>query len=300
MSDFFPFVSVIIPVFNNAQGLLGTLNGLKNQSYPQDRFEVFVVDNGSSDSPELVVRDFDVSFLRETQYLNSPYSARNRGLELAKGSVIILLDTTCQPTTQWMIAGIREMQFNQVALIAGNVSFAVDSNSSIGEIYDAVSNIKMKELVENRGVAAACNLFVRREVFDKVGLFEENLRSGGDLRWTKKATDFGFRLSYSADARVLMTPKKFKILLKKALRVSRGHPRLWLEEKNFRTNFVKRVLLFWIPPNPFYLKKNIAESSFPEARRHFISLYFIRYLFRLISVIGFIQGGVLWIGLKGK
>ncbi len=299
MTDF-PFVSIIIPVFNNAGGLRNTLRGLEQQQYPENRFEIIVVDNGSIDSPDKVARDFDVTFLKEIRWLNSPYSARNRGLEMAKGSIIVLLDTTCRPTREWMFEGVKALQMNGVDIVAGNVAFAVNHKSSIGEIYDSVSNIKMKELVEKRGVAAGCNLFIKREVFDRVGLFEEGLRSGGDLRWSKRATNIGFKLSYSVDAKVLMTPKKFKTLFLKAIRVSKGHPRLWLEENKFLSNFIKRVLLFWLPPNPLYLKKNIAESSFPEAERYFISLYLIRYLFRLVSIIGFIQGGILLVSFKGK
>ncbi|SKB70676.1 Glycosyltransferase involved in cell wall bisynthesis [Parapedobacter luteus] len=295
-----PFVSVIIPVFNNAVGLFKTLSRINQQHYPKDRYEVIVVDNGSIDAPEKIAKAFGATFLREIHHLNSPYSARNRGLEIAKGSILILLDTTCQPIEQWMVNGIKDLRAKGVDLIAGNVAFAVDHNSSIGEIYDSVSNIKMRELVENRGMAAGCNLFVKREVFECIGHFEEGLRSGGDLRWTKKATENGFKLSYSNEAKVLMTPKKFKALLLKAIRVSKGHPRLWLEEKVFLANFIKRVLLFWLPPNPLYLKKNIANSSFPEAKRYFVLLYLIRYLFRLISIIGFIQGGLLFIQSEKK
>ncbi|MEM6521235.1 MAG: glycosyltransferase, partial [Cyanobacteria bacterium P01_C01_bin.70] len=48
-----PFISVIIPVFNNAQGLALCIQALKLQSYNRDRFEVIVVDNGSQDFDQI-------------------------------------------------------------------------------------------------------------------------------------------------------------------------------------------------------------------------------------------------------
>jgi len=102
-----PFISIIIPVFNNAQGLERTLTAISKQIYPCDRFETIVIDNGSDDSPKLISDRFEAIYIEEHKHLGSPYSARNRGLEIAKGEIIALLDTTCTPIDVWLAQGVR-------------------------------------------------------------------------------------------------------------------------------------------------------------------------------------------------
>lgn len=53
-----PFVSVVIPVYNDAQRLRETLEALRVQRYPADQYEVIVIDNGSEDESAEVARSF--------------------------------------------------------------------------------------------------------------------------------------------------------------------------------------------------------------------------------------------------
>jgi len=53
-----PFVSVIIPVYNDSIRLRTCLQALEEQTYPQSSYEVIVVDNGSDESIEPIVAEF--------------------------------------------------------------------------------------------------------------------------------------------------------------------------------------------------------------------------------------------------
>ncbi|MGL4504066.1 MAG: glycosyltransferase, partial [Planktothrix sp.] len=53
-----PFVSVIIPVFNDLDRLLVCLQSLENQTYPKKSYEVIVIDNGSAEEIKSVVLQF--------------------------------------------------------------------------------------------------------------------------------------------------------------------------------------------------------------------------------------------------
>lgn len=70
MSDYFmtfPFVSIIIPVFNDVEGLKTCLEALERQIYPTDDWEIAVVDNGPDDSiKDCVARFPRASYLVET------------------------------------------------------------------------------------------------------------------------------------------------------------------------------------------------------------------------------------------
>ena len=80
------FVSVIIPVYNDAERLKKCLLALEKQTYPQAQYEVIVVDNASEENIKDVVSQFPQARLT---FENSPgsYAARNQGISIAKGEL---------------------------------------------------------------------------------------------------------------------------------------------------------------------------------------------------------------------
>lgn len=280
------FFSVILPVFNNADGLDRTLDAIFKQDISENRYEVIVVDNGSHDQPERIAKKYKCTFLKEEKYLGSPYSARNRGLEIAKGDVIVLLDTTCAPVVGWLNAALACFYDAEADLIGGAVTFDISKNSSLGEKYDSLTNIRMEESIKRRAVAKTTNLFIRKEVFENIGLFPEGLRSGGDVAFTKKATQSGFRLVFCKGADAIMTPRGFRPLIKKQLRVAKGQLSIWKQEGSFKSNFVKRVLLCWIPPSPFFLIRSIQNSGNKFLYKDIIGLLIIGHILRVVTAYG--------------
>lgn len=87
-----PFFSVVIPAYNRARVLPGAINSVLQQT-DQD-FEIIVVDDGSTDSPKAVVEDFHDPRIRyEWKENGGGGSARNRGIDLARGKFIAFLDS---------------------------------------------------------------------------------------------------------------------------------------------------------------------------------------------------------------
>lgn len=285
-----PFVSIIIPVFNNLDGLNRALQSIKKQTYPIDRFETIVIDNGSVISPRRITEENNAIFLEEHHFLNSPYSARNRGLEVAKGEIIVLLDTTCEPAEIWLEEGVKAIQ-SGCDLVGGNVVFDVTGKSSLGDMYDSLVNIRMKESVLKRNVAKTTNLFIHKKVFDSIGWFPEGLRSGGDVLWTGKATRSGFELCFSESAKVVMKTRGLKQLVSKQYRVAKGMPKIWKEQGGFLSNFIKKGILFWLPPNPVQLIKFIESNNTLFIKKRIIGLFFVGYLLRIVS------GAGVWAGI---
>jgi glycosyltransferase involved in cell wall biosynthesis len=85
-----PFVSVIIPVYNDPGRIRVALEALLHQTYPADAYEVIVADNGSTDETPGVVDEFDkkrpglVRMVVEDK-IQSSYAARNKALAAARG-----------------------------------------------------------------------------------------------------------------------------------------------------------------------------------------------------------------------
>jgi GT2 family glycosyltransferase len=89
-----PAVSVVIPTYNRVDRWPAVLRGLSTQTLDVDEFEVVVVSDGSTDGTDEFLAGstapYDLRF--ETQANGGPAAARNRGVELARGPIVVFLD----------------------------------------------------------------------------------------------------------------------------------------------------------------------------------------------------------------
>ena len=86
-------ISIIVPMYNMEEYILELLNSIKNQSYQE--YEVILIDDGSTDKTAIIVKDFIKNDSRFKLILKSNQgvsSARNTGLDLAKGDYIFFAD----------------------------------------------------------------------------------------------------------------------------------------------------------------------------------------------------------------
>ncbi|MBN1441355.1 MAG: glycosyltransferase family 2 protein, partial [Planctomycetes bacterium] len=95
-----PFISVIVPARNASATLPGCLLALRAQSYPRDRFEVIVVDDGSTDNTAAVAAKFWARVISIPP--SGPAVARNRGVKESKGEILLFTDADCAPTPGWI------------------------------------------------------------------------------------------------------------------------------------------------------------------------------------------------------
>ena len=215
-----PFVSVIVPVYNDERRIAGCVEALLAQTYPRDRYEVIVVDNGSTDATRAVVGRYPVTLLSETATRGS-YAARNAGLRHARGEILAFTDSDCTPAPQWLAAGVAAIMAG-ADLAGGNVRFVFSARPSGAEVCDSISNMQIERNIRERGVAKTANLFARASVVAAIGPFPHGLQSGGDVIWTGRATARGFRLVYAPQAEVAHPTRRLLELLKKHYRVGRG------------------------------------------------------------------------------
>lgn len=225
-----PFVSVIVPVYNGACHIRSCLDALVCQTYPRERYEVLVVDNGSTDTTRDVVQEYPVALLVEDQTQGS-YAARNKGLQHAAGAVIAFTDSDCTPVLEWIEEGARALQSQSADLVGGQVSFTYSSRETGAEIWDSLTNMQIERNIQNRGVAKTANLFVRAGVVEQIGPFPNDLRSGGDVIWTERATREGCKLVYAPAAEVRHPARQLGALLRKQYRVGKGQVAIWRESK---------------------------------------------------------------------
>lgn len=122
-----PFVSIIIPTYNEAKVITQKLNNIYMQDYPRDRFEVIIVDSGSTDGTIELVRewvkghgDVNVRVIEEGVRRGGKMHALNTALRSTKGDIIVVTDAD----SAWLKDSLR----NAIAWLMNKDVGAVSCN----------------------------------------------------------------------------------------------------------------------------------------------------------------------------
>ncbi len=190
-----PDVSVVIPARNAASTIEDTLQGLAIQHFGGS-FEVIVVDDGSTDTTARAARTSAI--VDRVLVLNGvgPGRARNAGAECAAAALIAFLDSDCRPTPGWLAAGCAALQ--AADLVMGQTLPRPDQ--ALGAFDRTLRVTGCSPLFES------ANLFVRRDLFERVGGFESWLgprngkELGEDVLFGWRARRSGARIAASAEA----------------------------------------------------------------------------------------------------
>lgn len=190
-----PKVSVIIPAYNAMAYLPEAIESVLQQTY--DDFEVIVVNDGSSDNTaEWVAQVADPRVKLISQENKGVSSARNTGITHAQGKYIAFLDSDdlWEPDKLSKQAQILDgdrsagLVYTWVSGIdkEGKPTGKIRKNNPEGKVWDA--------LIQHNIIECGSVPLVRRECLEKVGLFDESLRTIEDLEmWLRLAAHYPFR-----------------------------------------------------------------------------------------------------------
>lgn len=277
------FVSVIIPVFNDADRLARCLKALDGQTYPKDSFEIIVVDNGSSDDVEQAVSNRRrVQLTLESQM--SSFAARNKGVATARGEILAFVDSDCIPSSNWIEMGVRALNDRPNRVVAGKVGvFARDArHPTCAELYDMITSFEQQEYVEKYRFGATANLFVFRETFARVGSFNAETKSCGDVEWGQRACALGCDLVYASDVRVNHPARRsLSSLYAKVVRTIGGVHDLSVSGRTtFKHPFRRSIIKDLLPPVNHCLRlvRDNRLNRTSERLRVLPVVFFVRYV----------------------
>ena len=210
---------------NDAERLQLCLRALDKQTYPKNFYEIIVVDNNSDEDVRPVVAKFQQTRVASESNHGS-YAARNKGLSLARGEVIAFTDSDCIPAPDWIEKGVAHLlRSSCCGAVAGRIAifFAEPDRPTAVELYESVMALTQKSYVERHKFGATANLFTTKSVFARVGMFDPDLRSGGDRNWGERVSAAGYELVYADDACVAHPARRsLGQLHKKTIRVIGG------------------------------------------------------------------------------
>jgi len=243
-----PSVSVIIPARGGAPGLETCLGALEGQTLPPH--EVILVDNGLDGGSDRVRKAMPSARIVREERTGS-YSARNTGVRAATGSVLAFTDADCLPEPDWLTESVRALAGGETAIVAGSVEVTASSlgDRSPAEVLELKFGFPQEAYVRKQGFGVTANLVVPRNIMEVVGPFREDLLSGGDFEWGRRAAAAGFRTIFEGRARVRHPARKDRrALIEKERRVTRGVCQLARTGAYEPGRFLRLVLWTLSPP----------------------------------------------------
>jgi glycosyltransferase involved in cell wall biosynthesis len=175
-------ISIITPTYNRAYLLPRMIKSVLEQSF-QD-WELIIMDDGSTDATETVIKDFKDSRIKYYFTKNSGAAdKRNRGSELAKGDFIILLDSDDEVKPNWLAEFDKKIRDGAQVVCCGMERF-----NEKGELIEKKLPFKYSSLYHNiEGYFLSGTFLLKKNLFNSTGGYDISLASGHH-------TDFLLRL----------------------------------------------------------------------------------------------------------
>ncbi len=192
-----PLVSVIVPVRNGRAHLEKLIEALAAQTLPNSEFELVVADDGSTDGSDKWLGELQEDWIRITtgQPRNS-YAARNRAVSISRAPVLAFCDADCIPVPDWLERGLAALETSDI--VAGRIRFILPARRTVWTLLDMDTSKDHEREVRN-GTAETANLFLRQELFERLGGFEEMIPEFGDFDFIKRAVARGASLVFAPE-----------------------------------------------------------------------------------------------------
>ncbi len=213
-------VTIVMPVRNEGRFIGGVLSDLRAQKFPFEQVEVLIVDGASTDNTVAEATKFKDQF-PNFQIIENPgrlaSRARNLGAKAANGKYIAFIDGHCHLPSTTLIADIVELfersgadalcrpqplTLKPQTLFQRAVSLA--RASDLGHALDSTIYTQKERFVK----AASSGAIYRREVFKKIGFFDESFDACEDVEFNTRLDKSGMKAFISPKLTVEYAARK--------------------------------------------------------------------------------------------
>lgn len=253
-----PLISIVIPCYNAARYIRKTLQSVFSQTYSD--FEVLLVDDGSTDGSEELIKTLNhpaLQYLRQTNQGVS--SARNKGLALAKGKYILFLDADDLLEPDFLKSRLNLLESKEEILFSYSDVITVDEEDrKMGKVLTAVGADIEREVCTYAANHCSCpsNYLIRRTAFTGKLFFNPLLSNSADRFFLLQLNQIGVGEKVSGDCRLLY-------------RIHEGSMSKNIQPKNIRDLilFYQEVIGKQLVPSKYYwqLKLKTFRICFSES-----------------------------------
>ena len=227
----YPIISIVIPAYNEENNIITTLTSLIKLTYPKNKLEIIVVNDGSKDNTKNLVEEFIVKNKGfNIKLINKKNegkgSALNAGLAISKGKFFICLDADSIVAKDALQKILPHFTSESIAVVLPLLKVEKPKNMwQKMQWLEYIVNMFYKKLMSRLNcvhVAPGPFSVYRKHILKKVGGFDENNLTE-DLEITLRLQSKNYRIVQLLDAEVFtIAPKTFKELYKQRNRWYKG------------------------------------------------------------------------------
>jgi GT2 family glycosyltransferase len=181
-------VTVIVCTRNRASALQSCLESISTAiaQAPNTLAEAIVVDNGSTDNTHAVILGWMRSAPYPTRVVDELKpglgAARNAGVEWARGTFIVFTDDDCRLAPDYLCKMLAHFANDGEPVIRGGRVELGDPTDMPAAIKTWSSEVRLEYPMHPGVIALGCNMVINRQVFERIGLFDERFGAGTTLR----------------------------------------------------------------------------------------------------------------------
>ena len=206
------FVTVIVPCLNEERHIAECLESIAANDYPKEKLEVFVVDGGSKDKTREIIKKFQVTLLDNPKVITP--AAMNMGIQNAKGEIIIKMDAHSLYAKDYISKCVQHLEESGSDNVGGVLESVAPANTLMAKaIVICLSHVfgaggsyfrtGVAEPMEVDTVAFGC---YRREVFTRIGMFDERMAQIEDLEFNYRLRKAGGKIMLFTDIKARYYP----------------------------------------------------------------------------------------------
>jgi len=221
------FISIIIPVYNDPNGLRNTLDSLVVQNFKEAEYEIIIVDNFSNDTTPNVAKQYTLEYPKMIKYvvedkIQSSYAARNKGIKIANGDLICFIDADMTVKKNYLNNIFDYFNNNKIDYLGCNVKL-FPLKITLTAKYNCIYDFNIETDIYKNHYSPTCCLTVSKKIFKTLGYFDDRLESGGDWEFGQRVFKHGMIQGYAEDIIMFHPPRsRYKLLIKKGRRIARG------------------------------------------------------------------------------
>jgi len=246
MPDIKPYISIVIPTFNRSTKLSRCLNSLFNQTYPKDRYEIIIINDGSTDDTENILKEFKkkatCSFSWFSQKNQGIASATNAGVLKSKGEIICFTGDDCIAEKDWIENLVKGFVDDKVGAVGGNV-VGYQAITPIQQYAEDAQIVNQERfMIKNKLITGSAAY--RRQILTDIQGFDNHLNACVDVDVSIKTQLLGYTLNYMPEAIVYHDhPATIKNLFSQQYRNGIGFVRLH-QKYNIKYNLAYNTIIF--------------------------------------------------------
>lgn len=273
-----PFISIVVPLLNEASYIERLARSLLDQTYPHDRYEILMADGGCTDDTLTLLAGIDLD--RRVRILENPGrtapAALNVLIAAARGDIITRVDGHSHVAPDYLQRIVTVMEETGEAVVGGPARMEADTpfRRALVEALNSpagAGSVPYRTLRERTYVDTIQTGSFRREVLEQVGEWDESLAVVEDLDMNTRIIEAGHRLLLDPSIRFWYFPRP-------------GYRALWRQ-----IHMVGRVKAWILDKHPAIFKWKYVVPT----------VFVLAFLAAVVALVTGALRGIPWLSLGG-